>query len=190
MCGPQALAFLGIGAGGATAAGATAAAATAGGAAAAGGSALAGIGTALATGGALLQGIMGLQAANAQKRALQQQADTEAQLTAVKDQRTRAQFMQAIAKQRAELAARNVTLDSPTAIALGQTAAQEMSFESQAIRSEGGARQAELSAAQRAAGWQGMSSVLRGTFSAAGSLLQAAPDLWPGFDRTGERMLA
>lgn len=186
MCGPQALAFLGVGAGGATAAGATAAAATAGGAAAGG----IGLGTALAAGGSLLQGVMGLQAANAQKRALQQQADTEAQLTAVKDQRTRAQFMQAIAKQRAELAARNVTLNSPTAIALGQAAAQEMSFESQAIRSDGAARQAELSAAQRAAGWQGVSSVLRGTFSAAGSLLQAAPDLWPGFDRTGERMLA
>lgn len=187
MCGPQALAFLGIGAGGATAAGATAAAATAGGAAAAGGL---GIGTALAAGGSLLQGVMGLQAANAQKRALQQQADTEAQLTAVKDQRTRAQFMRAIATQRAELAARNVTLDSPTAIALGQVAAQEMSFESQAIRAEGTARQTELSAARRAAGWQGVSSVLRGTFSAADSLLQAAPDLWPGFDRSGERMLA
>ena len=188
MCDFGLSALLGLGAGGATAAGATAAAATAAGAATAG--AFSGLGTALATGGSLLSGAMGLMAANAQQKALQQQAETEAQLTAVKDQRTREQFLQAIAKQRAELAARGVATNSPTAIALGETAAREMSFESQAIRAEGSARQIELSAAKRAAGWQGISSVLRGTFSAADSVLQGAPDLWPGFTRAGERMLA
>lgn len=183
MCIPAAFAALapvfGGGAAAATAAGATAAAGTA----AAGASTLATLGTIFSVGGALIQGVTGLQAANAQVDAIEGQAKTEAQLAATEDQRRRGVMMGQIAQQRAELAARGVTLDSPTAIMLGQTAAQEMSFESQAVRSGGMARQAELSSSATQARAAGVSSMLKGGFTAAGSLLTAAPDLWPGFMR-------
>jgi hypothetical protein len=176
MCLPAVLApLLGTGAaaaGGATAAGATALAST-----------LQTIGTAVSVGGAVMQGVQGAQAAGMQARALKDQAKTEAALLAEQDGRQRSRFLSAIRQQRAELMARGVTLDSPTSIALGQAAAAEMSFESQALRSAGAARQTELSWAQKAARMQGASSLLRGFSSAAGTLLQAAPDLWPGFMR-------
>lgn len=178
MCGPQVLGLLGLGGGAAAATGATAAAATAG------MSGLAGIGTALAVGGSLVQGFMGLQEGRAQSRALAEQAAQERRINATEDMRSRDRMMRAIAQQRAELAARGVQLDSPTALALGQEAAAEMSYESQAIRSGGAARQLELDAAGRAARARGLTSFLRGGFSAAGSLIDRAPDLWPGFSRS------
>lgn len=176
MCIPTALAAIGLGGAtaGATAAGATAAATTVAGT-------LQTIGTVVSIGGALAQGIAGYQASKANVAAIEAQKKTEAQITAIKDQRTRAIMQGQIAQQRAELAARNVSMDSVTAIMLGQTAAQEMSFESQSIRSTGTARQTELTAAQTAAKADGFSSLLRGTTTAAGSFLNAAPDIWPGF---------
>ncbi len=173
MCGPQVLAFMGAGGGAAAGAGATAAS---------------GLGTALAVGGSLVQGVMGLQQGRAQQKQLQQQADTEARLSAVQDQRTRQKFLSQISAQRAQLAARGFNLNSPTALALGQEAAQEMSFDSQAVRSGGNARVAQLSAEGRAARYQGVSSFLRGAFSAAGTMLNTPQELWPGFDRNGERV--
>lgn len=158
-----------VGAGGAAAAGgATAAAST-----------LTTLGTIVSVGGSLLSGIQRAQAAKAEGQAIAQQAETEARISATQDQRERQQFMAAIAKQRAELAARGVSLDSVTAIALGQTAAQEMAFQSQATRQGGAARTAELSSAARAKRYERTGSVLRGVFSAADGLLTAAPDLWP-----------
>ena len=169
MCIP-ALAGLGLGAGAATtAAGAAATAST-----------LSTIGTIVSIGGSLLGGLQGMQTAKAQSEAIQQQAQTEAQINATQDQRERAQFMSAIAQQRAELAARGVAMDSVTAITLGQSAAQEMAFQSQTTRQGGAARQTELSAAGRAAKAQRGGSMLRGIFSAADTLLTAAPDFWPG----------
>lgn len=167
MCLTPALAALGsLAAGtGATAAGATA------------------LATTVSVGGALLQGVQGLVTSRANVAAIEQQKQTEAQLNAVEDRRTRKKFNTAIAQQRAELAARGVTLDSVTAVSLGQTAAQELSFESQRIRSEGVARQTELSNEQRQMRANGLSSILKGTFKAADTLLTAAPDLWPGFGR-------
>ncbi len=164
------------GAGAATAAGATAGALTAGGL-------LSTVGTIAGIGGSLLQGIQGAQAAKANVAAIEAQRKTEAQLAATEDLRTRKKFGTAMAQQRAELAARGVTLDSVTAVTLGQTAAQELSFESQRIRSEGAARQVELSNEQRQMRANGLSSILKGTFGAADTLLTAAPDLWPGFGR-------
>ena len=158
---------------GASTVGATVAAANAG--------IMATLGTVAAVGGGILQGVQGMQAANTQAAYLKSQAATEATLNTTQDARERAKFASQIAQQRAELAARGVTLDSPTAIALGQTAASEMSFQSQAIRSDGAAKQIELTAQQKYARSQGVSSLLKGTFSAAGSLLDKAPDLWPGF---------
>lgn len=173
MCIPQIIAAAGpilTGLGiGTTATGAAATAATIG-----------TLGTIASVGGALIQGVAGLRAGNREAAALAAQKETEARLTAAADNRQRSMFATQIAQQRAELAARGVTLDSSTAIALGQTAASEMSFQSQATRSDGAAKQIELSAAARYAKAQGISSLLRGTFSAAGSLFDDAPKLWPG----------
>jgi hypothetical protein len=204
MCVPAVITALGpvlsgLGLGGATAAGATAAAGTAAGATAAAGTAAAAtaaagtlstLGTIVSVGGALASGLQGMNAAKTQEAYLKSQAQTEAQLTATKDTRERAQFAAQIAQQRADLAARGVTLDSPTAIALGQTAAAEMSFQSQATRSDGAARQIELTAQQKYARSQGVSSMLKGVFSAAGGILDKAPDLWPGFFKDSTTSLA
>lgn len=171
--------ILGVGAllglGGATAAGATAAAGIAG--------TLQTLGTIAAIGGTLYSGISQYQAGKEQAYAIEAQAKTEAQLTATQDARQRAKMSSAIRQQGAELAARGVQLDSPTAVALGQTAAQEMSFDSQAIRAGGVARQTELSADARIARSRGMSGLLKGAIGAAGQFLTAAPDIWPGFAR-------
>ena len=158
--------------GGATAAGATAGAATAA-------SGLQVIGTGLAIGGSLFQGYQSYQAGKAQADMLEQQAIDQRNASAIKEQRSRAQFRTAMRKQMAELSARGVSLDSPTAVLLGQTAAQEMSFESQAIRSEGAARGIELSADARIARNRGASALFKGGFDAAGALMTGAPKIWP-----------
>lgn len=181
MCLPAALAALGVGSGAATAAGATAAASTIG--------TLQTIGTLIGIGGSIVGGIQGRNAAEEQIAALETQKAEERALTAVRDQRESRKFLSAIRQQTAELAARGVSLDSVTAVALGQTAAQEMSFQSQAIRSEGRSTQRELTAAQRNARLTGADAMLRGVTGAAGSFLQAAPDLWPGFLRGDERVI-
>lgn len=177
MCIPVIAAALGSvgigGAAGATAAGAAAGAMTIGGV-------LQTVGTLASIGGALYQGRQVRQAAAEQEMALRVQARTEADLSATEDSRRRSTFQSAIRQQFAELASRGVSLDSPTAIMLGQTAAREMSFESQAVRSQGDARQRELTAEQQMVRAQGQSAALRGVFSAAGTLLNAAPELWPG----------
>lgn len=181
MCDPIFGTAFGLGgAGAATAAGATAAATTA---AAGAGAGLASIGTTLATVGSLFSAVNGLQAGRAQAAAYEQQAQDQQRLTAMEDQRRRREYMTAMAQQRAELAARGVTLDSPTAIALGQTAAAEMSFDSQSIRAGGGARVQELRGASAMARAQGFGDFLKGTASAAGSLLSAPREVWPGFLR-------
>lgn len=171
MCIPGAFAAL-TGIGGAGTAAATGAAAFA--------NTLVKVGTLVSAGGSIISGIQGAKAASAQAGALEDQARTEAQLTATKDQRERREFMSLMARQRAELAARGVQLDSVTAVALGQSAAQEMAFQSQATRQAGSARQTELSAAGRAARAGRAGSLLKGIFSAADTVLTAAPDLWPG----------
>lgn len=169
---PALTAIGGMFGGGTTAAGAAAGAATAGGA-------LQSIGTLVGIGGSIMQGIAGYKTSKAQARALEEQATTESRLNAIKDQRSRQQFRSAMSTQVAELAARGISLDSPTAVTLGQSAAAEMSFESQAIRSDGAARQTEISAARRIALGRGTQSLLTGGFDAAGKFLSAAPQLWP-----------
>ncbi|RWR32522.1 hypothetical protein D2T31_00625 [Sinirhodobacter populi] len=148
------------------------------------GSALALTGTAVSAIGSISQGIAANKTAKMQAEAIRSQMTTEAQLTAVKDSRTRAQYRSQIAQQRAELAARGVSLDSSTAIMLGQTAAQEMSFDSQSVRSDGAARQQELSYSRAAALADGKNSLLKGIFSAAGSVLTGSQQLWPGLSST------
>lgn len=174
MCVAAALAPL-IGAGGVAA-----------GAAGAGAGLLSTIGTIVSIGGALMQGVQAKQASEVQAKLITQQAAQEAQLTTTADQRKREEFRLAGSQQMAELAARGVSLDSPTALFLGRTLAQEMAFDSQAIRSDGAARQAEMSNSAMMVRAQGQSAMLKGTLGAASGLLTAAPDLWPGFMRGGE----
>lgn len=159
-------------AGGATAAGATAAAATAAGT-------LQTIGTYLAIGGSLYSGIAGYQSSKAQAARIESQKQTEAQLTAVKEQRSRAQFNTQMRKQFAELAGRGVSLDSPTVMLLGEEAAREMSFEAQAIRSGGVATQQDLTHQKRIAKANGTKSLIGGVTGAASSLLKYGPEVWP-----------
>lgn len=179
------------GAGAATAAGAGAAAATAG----AGltiGTILQGVGAIAGLAGALYQNNRTKNYAKAQTAAIEAQATTEAQLTATEDQRRRQTFSQAIGQQRAELAARGVSLDSPTAILLGQTAAQEMSFESQAVRATGQATQAELRGRVAAVQATAKADRLKTTTGAVGSLLQSTTTIWPGLAdaRIGKKVLS
>ena len=179
-------AFSGATAAGATAAAGTAAAASAAAGAAGAASAAAGLGTALqiagtvaGIGGSLLQGQMGAQVAAAQERAIAGQRETEMRLAQTEATRTRAQFRTQIAQQTAELAARGVSLNSPTALLLGQAAGRELSFADQAIRAGAQARDIELAAAQGNARAERRASVIRGVTTAAGTLLTAAPQLWP-----------
>jgi hypothetical protein len=158
-----------FGAGGATAAGATAGAA----------SGLSTLGTGLAVAGSLYSAYSNYQGGKAQARAIEQQQRTEAQLNAVEDQRTRREYMSQMRQQTAELAARGISLDSPTAVLLGQTAAQELSFASQSVRSGGQATQIELSNQAQLARARGTQGLINGSVAAAGALLTGAPKIWP-----------
>lgn len=136
------------------------------------------IGSIVAIGGSIYQGVSGMKNAKANAAAIEEQKRTEAKLNAVKDHRERMKFTSAIAQQSAEIAGRGVDLDSPTAIFLGQTAAQELAFNSQSIRSTGEARQSELSGAQENLLARGRQGLLRGGLSAAGAFLNKSPDQW------------
>lgn len=175
-------ALVGLGGAGAaaTAAGATAAATTAG--------ALQTLATIATIGGTLYSGITAYKTGKEQAAAYEAQAKTEAQLNATQDQRERVKMAGAIATQRAEILGRGMDLSSPTAIYLGQTAAQEMSFDSQAIRSTGAARQQELSANRRIALSNASAGLMKGVIGAAGDFVTMGPDVWPGLFR--ERQLA
>ena len=165
-----ALAAIGLG-GGATAAGATAAATTAG--------TLQTIGAMTAIAGSRYCGVSAYRTGRANAVLIDRQRRTEAQMNAIEDQRQRARFASAMRQQTAELAGRGISLDSPTAVTLGQYAGQEMAFNSQAVRSGGQARDAELSLSARNSRAQATLGLLRGGVSAAGTLLTAAPDVWP-----------
>lgn len=161
-----------LGIGGTTAAGASAGAST-----------LQTLGLVTSIGGSVVSGIQAAGEAKAQAKAIGEQKAAEARMTAIEDQRTRAQYHSAMRRQSAELAARGISGDSVTAILLGQTAAAEMSFASQGVRQTGAARQTELSATQRALRARGTQSLLSGFTGAASSLLTAAPDIWPELRR-------
>lgn len=165
------------------------AAAAAGGAAAAAGGAAASaitIGSVLQTAGAvagvvgaLSSGINSYNASKTQVAEIENQKRIEAGLNSTDEQRSRQKFKSLFAQQRADLVARGVSLDSPTAVFLGETAAREMVYEAQAIRQRGLATQGELTSQQRAARARGRNSLIKGGFSAADTLLTAAPEIWP-----------
>jgi len=134
---------------------------------------------AITAGGKLAQGIAAKKAGDENAALIAEQAATEAQLSAVKDERLRQKMAAQIAKQRLQLTGRGMSLDSPQAIAMGRQAAGELSYASQSVRSQGSARQAELSAARRASISRGRMGLLTGVLGAAGSVVSAAPDIWP-----------
>lgn len=127
----------------------------------------------------VVTGIQSANAARTQAAYIEQQRQTEAQIAAVQDSRQRAQFAGEIGRQRAQMIARGVSLDSPTALLLGDLAAREMTFESQATRSGAAANDAELANSARLYRGQATQAILAGGMSAAGNLLTAAPDVWP-----------
>jgi hypothetical protein len=64
-------------------------------------------------------------------------------------------------------------------VLLGQTAAQELSFASQSVRSGGQATQIELSNQAQLARARGTQGLINGSVAAAGALLTGAPKIWP-----------
>lgn len=174
MCAPMLIpALAGVFGGGATATGATAAAGVGL------GKVLSIAGTLASVAGQVTQGRAAAQAAEMQVEQIEAQRRTEAELNAVREERARARFKSAMGTQRAQLAGRGVSLDSPTAVLLGQSAAAEMSYETQAIRGAGQARDAELSGAQAQLRARGTEALFKGGFAAASTLLNRAPKLWP-----------
>lgn len=139
--------------------------------------------------GSLYQGIQGYQTAQANQQLVQQQAQQQQVLTATQDQRTLEKFHTKIADQAAQLAGRGINLASPTAVYLGQEAGKEMSFQSQAIRSQGAAAQDRLSAESQMYGAKATSSLLSGVFSASGTVLKDAPQIWPGLKTDAQKVI-
>ncbi|WP_432654362.1 hypothetical protein [Pseudooceanicola sp. 200-1SW] len=163
--------FASLGAGGAaTAAGSTAAASIAG--------TMQTIGTVLAIAGPLVQGAQTAAAARANVELIENQKQQQRALDATRADRERRRFQSQIAVQRAELAARGVQLDSATAVLLGQSAAAELSFNDQAIRSGAQATQNELTAEQVNYRAKASQALLRGGLSAAGAWLDRPADEW------------
>ncbi len=129
--------------------------------------------------GQVMQGRAAAATAGLQVRQIERQREEEKYLATTREERARAGFRSQIARQRAQIAGRGVSLASPTAVLLGEDAAREMSYEAQSIRAQGQATQSELSGQQQLLKARGRQALLGGHASAAGTLLNAAPDLWP-----------
>lgn len=144
------------------------------------GSALQVAGTIASVGGGIWQTQASASASRQQAAYIERQSAMERQLAGVEDERTRSRMRSAIAQQRSELLARGVSLDSPTALLLGRQAGEELSYASQSVRSRAGARAEELGVEARSYRARATSALLKGGFSAAGDILTAVPQLWPG----------
>lgn len=139
-------------------------------------------GTAISAVGTLAQGAQAAGAARANAKYAERQARTETMLAGVEDQRLRERMRMALSQQRSELAGRGISLDSPTAVLLGRTAARELSFASQSTRAGGAGRAQELSAEARAYRASATTALMSGRLSAAAGLLTQAPKVWPGLN--------
>ena len=143
------------------------------------GTTIAAIGTAVSAIGSLYQGAQVRNAAAQQSANIEAEKRERAQLSSVEEWRTRMQMRRAMRQQEAQLAERGFDLGSPTALYLAQEGGAEMAFAGGAIRQNASAGQRELSAQQRQLEMRGRNAMMTGAFSAAGSVLNAAPDLWP-----------
>lgn len=161
---------------GATAAGATAGAATAG---LTVGSALQTAGLVAAVAGPVVSGIQQRNALRAQADMVAAQREQQLRLNAIEAERTQRQFARQIRHQASQFAARGLDVGSPTAVFLGQTAAEEMAFATQSVRQTGQAQATELSNQQRMLNIQARQSLLSGSVRGASAFLTGAPALWP-----------
>lgn len=166
-----------LGLGGAAAGGAAAGAAAAGGGLA---SALQLVGLAGSVIGPMMQARQAQAVAGAQAEALEQQRDAQLTLRGVEEQRTRRDYARQVRQQASQFAARGVALDSPTAIYLGQTAAEEMVFAAQSVRQGAMAEATELTNEAALSRARGQMARTKGVFKAAGNFITGAPKVWPG----------
>lgn len=137
------------------------------------------IGAAVTAAGSLYSGVSSYQAGQDAARQQTETARFEMLLGAVEDDRTRARLRGRAGEMRAQLAGRGVQLDSPSSIALAETAARELSFASQSARSGAAARAGELSAAARQSRALARQGLVKGVSNAAGALITASPKVWP-----------
>lgn len=129
--------------------------------------------------GPMMQARQANAVAQAQAKAMERQRDDQMRLRAVEEDRTRREYARQIRQQASQFAARGVELDSPTAIYLGQTAAEEMVYAGQAVRQSAMAEGTELTNEAALARARGQSALMKGRFSAVGNLLTGAPKVWP-----------
>lgn len=136
-------------------------------------------GTLVSSVGTLAAGAAQSAASRDMARQEEAAAATERALGAVEDQRTRDRMRVFMARRSAQLAGRGVQLDSPTAVALADDAARELSFASQSTRSRTAARFDTLTASARQNRALAGRQLFGGAVGAAGGLLTRAPELWP-----------
>ncbi|KHQ50277.1 hypothetical protein [Mameliella alba] len=141
--------------------------------------ALQGVGLAASVVGPMMQAQQASATAQVQARAYEQQRDQQQILRAVEEQRTRRDMAREVRRQASQFAVRGVETDSPTAIYLGQTAAEEMVFAAQSVRQGAMAEATELTNEARLTRARGQMALTKGMFSAAGNLLTGAPKVWP-----------
>ena len=144
------------------------------------GSGLSALGTAVSVAGSLYQGVSTYQTNQRNSKAAVAQAGEEAYLSTIEDHELRKDMAAQAASQKLSLAKRGIAPDSPTAIMLGRVAAEETAKASSKVRRRGRNRVEELSAEARNYRARAKMGLITGAFSGAGSVLQAAPKIWPG----------
>jgi hypothetical protein len=137
-------------------------------------------GLALSAGGMVYQGIQQSQAAKQQGRALEYAADQERGAAQAEEWQMREATGRMLATQTAGLASAGVDLGSPSSTDLAYTSGRNAAYD-MALNRYGRESQARLYGYQaRATAAQGPGLMLAGGLSAAGRMLSAAPDIWPG----------
>lgn len=135
--------------------------------------------------GSIVGGVQQRRVAAANAQAARAEAAREARLGALRESQVRREYRQRAGLQRAQLAASGVTLDSLTALDLGQDLGEQGFLDAQSARLDSAARRTGLRNEARLAETEGRSAMLRGATGAAGAVLTAAPVLWPGLRGDG-----
>jgi hypothetical protein len=135
--------------------------------------------------GKLVGGMQERRVASANAAQLRQDARIEAATGAVRDQQVRRAYRQQAGLQRAQLGAAGVTLDSASSLDLGRDLAAQGALDSWSARLDSTARQTRLGNQARLAKAEGTMAMMRGGADAAGTVLTAAPRLWPGLMGAG-----
>lgn len=143
------------------------------------GSILSTVGTIVGISGQMQQARAVEEAAERQSHALEVERQQTLALRSVEQWRARQKMKSQISHQRAQIAGRDLDLGSATAQFLGQTAAEELAFEGQAIQQGAQSRAQEITHQQQALDARGRDAMIRGRWGVAGTLLKRAPDLWP-----------